>query len=421
MFEQPGISHGTDGQEASTAKIDGERIDLSQNPLPSYTRLRGRGQIVPAAGVIPLPADWVATDQETVEFVFRHPDDFSSSPGKTVLGNTRPLIPLEIDPPDHVRYRKLLDPFFAPGKLRPLEPVLRRQINEFIDEFIQRGSADLWSEMFVPYPTQVFLTLYGLPLEDRPVFLRWKDDMIRTSLTDPEAGRRAGREFYAYLERLIDTRQEGGDDLLSQLLAQSRAGTGLTPEEIMDVTYLFILAGLDTVTTALTLSFAYLATHPDQRHKLVEDPGLVPSAVEELLRVETPAPALVRTATHDVELGGVTIRKGEGVFCHLGAANGDPTGRPDPDCIDLDRRENRHFTFGGGIHRCVGSHLARLEVRLVVEEFHRRIPDYALTPEADLVRVPFFEPLEGLPIVFPPGGGRTTDTSWLRGPDPSPA
>ena len=138
MLEQPGISDGTAGEEASTAKIDGERIDLSQNPLPSYTRLRGRGQIVPAAGVIPLPADWVATDQETVEFVFRHPDDFSSSPGKTVLGNTRPLIPLEIDPPDHVRYRKLLDPFFAPGKLRPLEPVLRRQINEFIDQFIER-------------------------------------------------------------------------------------------------------------------------------------------------------------------------------------------------------------------------------------------------------------------------------------------
>jgi cytochrome P450 len=163
------------------------------------------------------------------------------------------------------------------------------------------------------------------------------------------------------------------------------------------------------------LSFAYLATHPDQRHKLVEDPGLVVSAVEELLRVETPAPALVRTATHDVELGGVTIRKGEAVFCHLGAANGDPTGRPDPECVDFDRRVNPHLSFGGGIHRCVGSHLARIEVRLVMEEFHRRIPDYELAPEADLVGVPFFGPLERLPIVFPPGGGRTIGTSGQLG------
>jgi cytochrome P450 len=389
-------------------EVSGERIDRSQNPMPTYEGLRGRGPVIPAQGVIPIPADWVATDLETVEFVFRHPEDFSSAPGKTSLGNTRPLLPLEVDPPEHIRYRKLLDPFFAPGKLRPLEPALRAQINEFIDSFIARGEADLWSEMFVSYPTQVFLTLYGLPLEDKKLFLRWKDDMIRTSLTDPEAGRRAGEEFYAYMAQLVDARDDGGDDLLSQLLAESRAGTGLTVEEITDVTYLFILAGLDTITNALMLSFAYLATHPEQRHKLVEDPTLVASAVEELLRVETPAPALVRTATRDVDLGGVTVREGETVFCHLGAANGDPAGRPDPDSVDLARRENRHLSFGGGIHRCVGSHLARLEVRLVMEEFHHRIPDYALAPGTNLVGVPLLDPLEGLRITFPPGGGRAT-------------
>jgi len=385
-------------------QVAGERIDLSQNPLPTFARLREAGSVIPAAGVVPVPADWVATDHATVEHVFRHPEDFSSSPGKTQLGNARPIIPLEVDPPEHVRYRKLLDPFFAPQKLRPLEPELRRQINSFIDGFIDRGSAELLSEMFVPYPTQVFLTLYGLPLEDRPMFLRWKDDMIRTSLVDPEAGKRAGEELYAYMERLVAERDTNGNDLLSQLVAQSRTGEGLTVEEILDVTYLFILAGLDTVTTALGLSFAYLARHPEHRRMIVEQPAIIPTAVEELLRVETPAPALVRTATHDLELGGVTIRKGEGILCHLGAANGDPGATPGAEEVDLTRQDNRHVSFGGGVHRCVGSHLARLEVRLVMEEFHRRIPDYDLGPDADMVHVPFFEGLDRLPITFPAGG-----------------
>ena len=238
--------------------------------------------------------------------------------------------------------------------------------------------------------------LYGLPLEDRPLFLRWKDDMIRGSLVDPEVGKRAGTEFYAYMEAFIAERTGGGDDLLSKLVASD-----LSREEILDVTYLFILAGLDTVTTALCASFAYLARHPEQRRRIVQEPTLIPDAVEELLRVETPAPALTRRATTDVELGGVTIRAGEGVYCHLGAANGDDAAFPHAEQVALDRGENRHASFGLGVHRCLGSHLARLEVRLVIDEFHRRIPDYDLAPDTDLHRVPFFEGFDRLPITFP--------------------
>jgi cytochrome P450 len=142
---------------------------------------------------------------------------------------------------------------------------------------------------------------------------------------------------------------------------------------------LFIMAGLDTVTTALTHSFAYLARHPAARRQLVEDPALIRGAVEELIRTTTPAPALVRVATEDVELGGVTVREGQGVFCHLGAANGDPTQQADAELVDLCRQGNRHHaSFGLGVRRCVGSHLARMEVRLVIDEFHKRIPDYEL-------------------------------------------
>jgi cytochrome P450 len=353
-----------------------------------------------------MPSTWLATDKETVDFVFRHPDLFSSAPGMTSIGNVRPLIPLEVDPPDHRRYRRVLDPFFAPPKLRVLEPALRRQINEFIDGFIDRGEAELLSEFFIPYPAQVFLTMYGLPMQDRDRFLRWKDIFIREAHVDPQAAVRAGEELYEYMARLIAERDAGGDDLLSQLIAQTRSGDGLTSEELQDITYLFIMAGLDTVTTSLYLSFAYLARHPEQRRYLVEhNPDGIPAAVEELIRVETPAPALVRTATADIELGGVLIRKGEGVYCHLGAANSDPAACPHSEEIDLSRDETRHVSFGGGIHRCVGSHLARLEVRLVLEEFHRRIPDYELPDSADTVRVPFFEGLDRLPITFPAGGG----------------
>src|SRR6188508_1138420 len=133
----------------------GERIDLAENPLPTYRELRDAGPIVPNDGTVPMPSTWLATDKETVDFVFRHPDLFSSAPGMTSIGNVRPLIPLEVDPPDHRRYRRVLDPFFAPPKLRVLEPALRRQINEFIDGFIDRGEAELLSEFFIPYPAQV--------------------------------------------------------------------------------------------------------------------------------------------------------------------------------------------------------------------------------------------------------------------------
>jgi cytochrome P450 len=382
----------------------GLRLDLGENPLPAYDRYREAGAIVANDGVVPTGVEWIATDRATIAEVFRDPGTFSSAGTTTHLGNTRPMIPLEIDPPEHLRYRKLLDPFFSPNLLRKIEPELRRQVNDFIDSFIDRGSVDLLGEFFIPYPTQVFLTMYGLPLADRDRFLFWKDEAIRTGLTDPEAAQRAVAEVYAYVADVVETREELGDDLLSQLIAQARRGEGLTLEELQDITFLFMLAGLDTVTTALTLSFAYLARHPDQRRQLVADSSLVPAAVEELLRITTPAPAKDRHITRDIELGGVTMRAGESVSCHLGAANGDPEVCTDPHEVNWGREANKHATFGLGVHRCLGSHLARMELRVVLEEFHRRIPDYEIAADADLFRVPFYEGLERLQIEFPAGG-----------------
>jgi cytochrome P450 len=382
----------------------GLRLDLSENHLPAYNALRDVGPLVPFDGCVPAPCDFLATDWDTISWVFRHPDVFSSAMAETNLGQVRKLIPLEIDPPDHLRYRKLLDPFFSPNRLRPLEASLRQQINDIIDTFIDDGSVDLLERLFIPYPTQVFLTLYGLPLADRSMFIRWKDDMIRGALTDPQLGIKAGEQFYAYMGKLLAERDPSGEDLLSCLLRPDENGETLSDEEILDITFLFILAGLDTVTTALTHSFAYLATHVDERRKIVDDPTIIPAAVEEMIRAFTPAPALTRVATRDVELAGITVKAGQSVFCHLGSANGDPAQLPDAQRLDLCRSENRHASFGLGIHRCLGSHLARMEVRLVLDEFHRRIPEYELGAGADLFKVPFFEGVDRLPVVFPPGG-----------------
>jgi cytochrome P450 len=214
----------------------------------------------------------------------------SSARTTTSMGNSRPLIPLEVDRPEHLRYRRLLDPFFSPNRLRPLEPSLRQQISELIDTFIDKGAVDLLSDLFVPYPTQVFHTLYGLPLKDRPKFLRWKDMMIREGLTDPTSGARAVGELEAYMTTYFDERNAGGEDLISQFLLPNDRGDSLSREEIFDITALFIMAGLDTVTTALVHSFAFLARHPAERRRIVDDSSLIPGAVEELIRTTTPLP-----------------------------------------------------------------------------------------------------------------------------------
>ncbi|MGD9793249.1 MAG: cytochrome P450 [Acidimicrobiia bacterium] len=382
----------------------GLRLDLTENHLPAYRSLREAGSLIANNGAVPVPAEWYATDWDTISFVFRHPELFSSAASSAGMGPTQKMIPLEVDPPDHKRYRRLLDYFFSPNRLRPLEASLRQQINDIIDTFIDRGSVDLLEEFFIPYPTQVFLTMYGLPLADRPKFLEWKDALIRGSRIDLQVGVRAGEELYAYMAHLIANRDPSGEDLMSSFLRPNEQGDRLTDSEIMDITYLFVLAGLDTVTTALAHSFGYLATHREARQEIIDDPSIIPGAVEEMIRVFTPAPALTRTATQDVEVAGVLVKKGQGIFCHLGAANGDSQQLANAETIDLHRAENRHSSFGLGIHRCLGSHLARMEVRLVMEEFHRRIPHYALAEGTELFKVPFFEGLDSLPIVFPAGG-----------------
>jgi cytochrome P450 len=342
---------------------------------------------------------------EDVMHALRHPDLFSSNMDAIDIGNIRPLIPLQIDPPDHVKFRRLLDPLFAPKEVAKLEPEVRRLVNELIDEFEASGACEFSDQFAIPLPCTVFLALLGLPLEDLDLFLRFKNAIIRPGGTDGDDAkaiqRAAGQEIYAYFQKVVDERRaEPRADLISGFIAAEVDGARLTDNDILDICYLFLLAGLDTVTASLTCAIAYLAGHPDRRDAISADLSLVPAAVEELLRWESIVPAVPRVAMTDVEISGETVREGEAVMCMLGAANIDPGEFPDADVVDLERPGNRHLAFGGGVHRCLGSHLARLEMRVALEELHRRLPDYAVKDGETPRYTMGIRAVEYLPLVF---------------------
>jgi cytochrome P450 len=188
--------------------------------------------------------------------------------------------------------------------------------------------------------------------------------------------------------------------LLSHFLDAEVDGDRLTRDEIVDIGFQFLIAGLDTVTAALDCFFGYLAQHPEQRTALARDPGSIPSAVEELLRWETPVMAVERVATRDAELAGCPVRAGEHVLALIGAANLDDGEMPDAGEVRWDRDVNRHLAFGGGIHRCLGSNLARVELRVAMREWHRRIPEYSVKPGAVLEYTPGIRALDTFPMVL---------------------
>jgi len=351
----------------------------------------------------------VVTRRSDIESALRKPAVFSSGADAVNLGNVRPLIPLQIDPPKHVKYRRILDPLFAPRHMAALEDEVVGLVADLVDRFAGRGSCDLHEEFAVPLPCTVFLHLMGLPIKDLDLFLDMKDGIIRppgNSTGDQEPYRKkAANDIYAYFDEVIQSRgDEETDDLLSRIMHAEIDGERLTAEEVVDVCFLFIIAGLDTVTDSLDCFFAYLAQNDDHRRQLVDDESVIPAAVEELLRWESPVPAVARVVTEDVEIGGCPVQAGEQVMLLLGSANTDDATNPSAHFVDLERDPNPHLAFGGGVHRCLGSHLARLELRVALREFHRRIPDYSLAPGTVLEYTPGLRSLHTLPLVFSAAG-----------------
>jgi cytochrome P450 len=305
-----------------------------------------------------------------------------------------------------VKYRRLLDPLFAPKQVALLEDDVRKLSNQLIDEFVDKGECEFNRDFAIPLPCTVFLRLLGLPLEELDLFLEFKDNIIRPGARDQKEMERiqaeTGQRIYAYFDQVLDERErQPRDDLLSGFLEADVDGHRLTREDILDICYLVLLAGLDTVTASVGCMVAYLAQHPEQRRRLVDDASLVPGAVEELLRWETPVPGVPRVLTEDVELSGERLEAGERVTVLLGSANIDESEFPEPEQIEFERPANRHLAFGGGVHRCLGSHLARLELRVALEQLHERIPEYTIKPGEEPRYTFGIRAVEYLPLVFP--------------------
>lgn len=360
--------------------------DYTAHPQPVYARILENHRVAKSIAM----HSPIISRYEDVIWALRHPEIFSSEMDMQVLlGTKRPMIPQQIDPPRQTRYRKILDLRFSRPRMQALEPELRRHAQEVIDGFVERGECEFDQEFAVPLPCRAFLSLMGLPQEELDLFVELKNGIIRPPVNPmdmiaaTEYRMKTGERIYAYFEKLVaDRRSRPEDDMVTYLTTVDFDGRPLSEDEILDICYLLLLGGLDTVTATLGCSMAYLAANPEQRRKLVAKPELIPNAVEELLRWETPVSLVPRVLKQNVTIGDVELREGNLVNLLIGAANVDPAEFPDAAKVDFERESIRHLSFGAGAHRCLGSHLARMELRAALEEWHKRIPEYQIKPGA---------------------------------------
>lgn len=332
-----------------------------------------------------------------------------------LLGSERKLIPEEVDGPEHKKYRRLLDPMFAPRRMELLEESVTSLTNELIDQFIARGEVELYEEFCKLLPCIAFLRLMGLPASDLEFFLTIGTGIIGKPEGDTADERlafqqNAGARLARYINEALDglqTDPDPPDGLLLSLLRADIDGVPMARDEIIDISYLLVLAGLETISSALSLIVAWLARRPEEQAAIAADLSLVPDVVEELLRLEAPTPRALRRATTEITLkSGITIHAGELIQIWWGIANVDPEVFPEPTRVDFHRKgKNRHLSFANGFHRCLGSHLARLELNIGLTELTRRIPSYAIKPGEEAVyRAAPARHVEYLPLVFPTEG-----------------
>ncbi len=359
---------------AGLPRVTYDELPMSHDRGAGWAKLRDLGPVVVGEGWYYL------TRREDVLAALRNSELFSSTRQFDGMISPFPLIPLACDPPEHTRYRRILHPFFSPQTLGALLPSLQAQAIDIIEPIAQRTSCEIMADLATPYPSQVFLTLFGLPLQDRERLIAWKDAIIAISLVSEPEGEDLvpAAELFEYLTEAVAThRRDPGDDILSALLTGDEP---LTDSEALGLAFVLVLAGLDTVTSAIGAAMLELARRPELRAVLREKPDAIPAFTEEILRLEPPAPVVGRTTTEAVTVAGVDIPAGAQVRLCLGAVNRDGSDETSGDDLLLDGKLHRHWGFGGGPHRCLGSHLARMELNLVITEWLKRIGDFELVP-----------------------------------------
>ena len=361
------------------------------DPYPTYHRLRAEDPVHHS----PL-GFWVLTRYEDVVAALRDPRLVKEPIAAFVAARFGAAMPamglsmLDRDPPDHTRLRGLVNKAFTPRVVEALRPHIQKIVDGLLARVEGAGTMDLIEEFAYPLPVTVICQMLGVPVEDRERFKQWGLDIARgldAILLPPDsdvarrsaAARRALAEYFRAL--IAERRAAPRGDMLSDLIAAEEAGDKLSEDELLATCILLLVAGHETTVNLIGNGTLALLRHPDQLRRLREDPGLIGSAVEELLRYDGPVQRTARIPSADVTFDGLTIGKGEMVMPFIGAADRDPAQFPDPDRLDITRTDNRHIAFGWGIHFCLGAPLARVEGQIAISTLVQRLPKLALATD----------------------------------------
>jgi cytochrome P450 len=363
---------------------DFDHLDPSwvNDPYPIWDELR---QKCPIAHTDRFKGVYLPTRYEDVCAIAYDPEHFSSR--KVIVRESPPpsnngAPPITSDPPRHRLARMVLLPPFTPQAIDKLVPKARQICNELIDGFVAKGSCDAALEYAQHIPVKLIAHMLGIPESDGDLFRGWIKAVLEDGITDEAAMMRGFQEIREYFTaHLIERRKNPGDDLISYLTLQTYPdGRSFTDNHVLGTVQLLLVAGIDTTWSGIGSCLWHLAKTPDDRRRLVQEPTLMPSAIEEFLRAYSPV-TMAREVAKEAQINGCTFKEGQMVLLSFPAANRDPEMFPDADKVIIDRKENRHAAFGLGIHRCVGSNLARMEMTVAVEEFLKRIPEFKLTGE----------------------------------------
>jgi cytochrome P450 len=338
---------------------------------------------------------WVFRRADEIRKAFLDNEHFSVADTVQIsdfLGEKWDLIPTGLNPPEHSKYRQLLNPMFSPSRMVALDDQVREQANRLLDRLVDRSGCEFMHDFAVPFPVAIFLRLLGMSLDEMDQYVEWEH--IASHNSYPE---RKGEAVIGIRDSLMaamrERRAAPQDDVLSRLVAGEIDGRKLNDQELLRTALNLFLAGLDTVTATLGWMFKHLATHPEDQQRLRDDPSVLDSAVEELLRAFAPVTVSRVCAKDFTASNGCVIRTGDRVLLSTSVAARDPKAYPDSDKIILDRQPI-HMTFAYGIHRCLGSHLARRELRIGLETFLKRLPPFRLATDKPLPM--YFGPVLGI-------------------------
>ncbi len=363
--------------------------DYVADPYPVWDDLRGQ---CPIAHSDRWGGSWLPTKYSDVQRIAQDHAHFSSI-DVGVLSFTDeerppppidiPLHPIDADQPVHTWTRRLLLPWFSHTRVEQYEPYTRELCNRLIDGFIESGSADAAGDYARQIPVRVISLIIGVPEDMADTFTGWVQDVLEFAHDEARVAR--GRDaLIAYLLGLLaERRANPGDDLMSDLLHAEVDGEPVADLIVMGIVALTIIAGVDTTWSSIGSAMLHLATHPDDAQRLLDEPEIMPLAIEELLRAYSPV-TMARITVEDIEVAGCPMKAGDKVLMNFPGANRDPEMFEHPDDVILDRAQNRHVAFGAGIHRCAGSNLARMELRVAVEEWIKRIPSFRLADNAEV-------------------------------------